>query len=94
MQKYQHAVLLQCETGGQQQVLDTRASIASKVSGLRVFALEVLDNLLTNEIKPVVLPILDDLSVSERLAQLDERFPQVHMNAQDRFEDLVSNPRV
>tara|TARA_E500000331_G_scaffold58958_2_gene53351 strand:+ start:8117 stop:10975 length:2859 start_codon:yes stop_codon:yes gene_type:complete len=71
-------------------MLDTRASIASKVSGLRVFALEVLDNLLTNEIKPVVLPILDDLSVSERLAQLDERFPQVHMNAQDRFEDLVS----
>ncbi|MEM7363670.1 MAG: Npt1/Npt2 family nucleotide transporter [Pseudomonadota bacterium] len=71
-------------------MLDTRASIASKVSELRVFALEVLDNLLTNEIKPVVLPILDDLSVSERLAQLDERFPQVHMNPQDRFEDLVS----
>ena len=53
-------------------MLDTRASMASKVSELRVFALEVLDNLLTNEIKPVVLPILDDLSVSERLAQLDE----------------------
>lgn len=71
-------------------MMDTRASIASRVPELRVYALEVLDNLLTNEIKTVVFPILDDLSVSERLAQLDERFPQVHMNTQDRFEDLVS----
>lgn len=71
-------------------MMDTRASIASRVPELRVYALEVLDNLLTNEIKTVVFPMLDDLSVSERLAQLDERFPQVHMNTQDRFEDLVS----
>ncbi|MAW27785.1 MAG: hypothetical protein CMP98_03160 [Gammaproteobacteria bacterium] len=71
-------------------MMDTRASIASRVPELRVYALEVLDNLLTNEIKTVVFPILDDLSVSERLAQLDERFPQAHMNTQDRFEDLVS----
>ena len=33
-------------------MLDTRANIDSKVAELRVFALEVLDNVLTGEIKP------------------------------------------
>ena len=42
-------------------MLDTRANIGSKVSELRVFALEILDNLLTGEIKQIVLPLLDDL---------------------------------
>lgn len=42
-------------------MLDTRANIDSKVSELRVFALEILDNLLTGEIKQIVLPLLDDL---------------------------------
>lgn len=72
-------------------MLDTRANIDSKVSELRVFALEVLDNLLTNEIKQVVLPILDDLNVSERLALLSVRYPQSKLAPDDRFHNLVSN---
>lgn len=70
-------------------MLDTRANIDSKVSELRVFALEVLDNLLTPEIKEVVLPILDDLTVSERLAALRPRYPQDAMNPKARFHRLV-----
>ncbi|MDZ7685250.1 MAG: HEAT repeat domain-containing protein [Gammaproteobacteria bacterium] len=70
-------------------MLDTRANIDSKVSELRVFALEVLDNLLTPEIKEVVLPILDDLTVSERLIALRPRYPQDSMSANDRFHRLV-----
>ena len=71
-------------------MLDTRANIDSKVSELRVFALEVLDNLLTPEIKQVVLPILDDLTVSERLAHLSVRYPQPSMSPDERFHTLVS----
>jgi AAA family ATP:ADP antiporter len=70
-------------------MLDTRANLDSKVSELRVFALEVLDNLLTSEIKQVVLPILDDLTVSERLAMLAPRFPQARMTATRRFHTLI-----
>ncbi len=70
-------------------MLDTRANIDSKVSELRVFALEVLDNLLTTEIKQVVIPVLDDLNVSERLALLRTRYPQESLGAEARFHRLV-----
>ena len=70
-------------------MLDTRANIDSRISELRVFALEVLENLLTAEIKQVVLPILDEISIAERLQALTVRFPQVSMTADMRFNSLV-----
>ena len=72
-------------------MLDTRANIDSKVAELRVFALELLDNLLTGEIKQIVLPILDDLSVAERLEQMSVRFPQERMTPDVRFHDIVDS---
>jgi HEAT repeat protein len=72
-------------------ILDTRANIDSKVTELRVFALEILDNLLTSEIKQTVLPLLDDLTVAERLEQMSIRFPQEKMSAEARFHDIVDN---
>ncbi len=70
-------------------MLDTRANIDSKVQELRVFALEILDNLLTGEIKQIVLPILEDLTVHERLEQMSIRFPQEKMTPDERFHDAV-----
>ncbi|MFP6806289.1 MAG: hypothetical protein VB957_03770 [Pseudomonadales bacterium] len=70
-------------------MLDTRANIDSNVAELRIFALEVLDNLLTGEIKQIVLPLLDDLTVAERLSILAEKFPQQSMTPEDRFNDVV-----
>ena len=70
-------------------MLDTRANIDSKVAELRVFALEILDNLLTGEIKQIVLPLLNDLTVAERLEQMSEKFPQKVMAADERFHDIV-----
>lgn len=72
-------------------MLDTRANIDSRVAELRVFALEILDNLLTGEIKQIVLPILDDLTVAERLEQMSVRFPQEHMAPDVRYHDIVDN---
>ena len=72
-------------------MLDTRANIDSKVAELRIFALEVLDNLLTGEIKQFVLPILDNLTVSERLALLSEKFPQEVMSPKERFNNIVNS---
>ena len=70
-------------------MLDTRANIDSKVAELRIFALEILDNLLTGEIKQVVLPLLEDLTVAERLEFLAEKFPQGIMTPGERFADIV-----
>ncbi len=70
-------------------MLDTRANLDSKVAELRIFALEVLDNLLTGEIKQIVLPILDDLTVSERLSLLSQKFPQEKMSPEARFNNII-----
>ena len=70
-------------------MLDTRANIDSKVSELRVFALEVLDNLLTAEVKQIIFPLLDDLTVAERLQALSVRFPQTQMNPEPRLNDIL-----
>jgi HEAT repeat protein len=72
-------------------MLDTRANIDSKVSELRVFALEVLDNLLTAEVKQIVFPLLDDLTVSERLQALSVRFPQTSMRPEPRLYHILQN---
>jgi ATP:ADP antiporter, AAA family len=70
-------------------MLDTRANIDSKVTELRSFALEVLDNLLTGEIKQIVLPLLDDLTVAEQLEMLAPKFPQARMSPEERFREIV-----
>ncbi len=70
-------------------MLDTRANIDSKVAELRIFALEVLDNILTSDIKEIVLPILDDVTIKERLEALQPRFPQEHLSGMLRFEEIM-----
>ena len=72
-------------------MLDTRANIDSKISELRVFALEVLDNLLTAEVKQIVFPLLDDLTVAERLEALSIRFPQTPMTPELRLHNILTN---
>jgi len=72
-------------------MLNARANIDSMVIERRVFALEVLDNLLTGEIKKIVLPLLDDLTIAERLEQMSIQFPQKKMSAEERFHDIVDN---
>ena len=72
-------------------ILNARANIDSKVAERRVFALEILDNVLTREIKQTVLPLLDDITVAEKLEQMSDRYPQKKMNAVERFHDIVNN---
>ncbi len=71
-------------------MLNTRANLDSQVSGLRTFALEVLDNLLTTEIKQIVLPLLDDITVAERLEKLAARFPQDRLAPPARFDSILN----
>ncbi|MBV1877656.1 MAG: HEAT repeat domain-containing protein [Pseudomonadales bacterium] len=71
-------------------MLDSRANIDSKISELRVFALEVMDNLLTPEVKSIIIPLLDDLSASEQLQKLSRKFPQQTLTAAARFDEIIS----
>ena len=70
-------------------MLESRANIDSSVADHRVFALEVLDNLLSPDIKQVVIPLLDDISPEEKLEALNASYPQRKLNPELRFQDLL-----
>jgi AAA family ATP:ADP antiporter len=70
-------------------MLESRANIDSKVADHRVFALEVLDALLSPDIKQIVIPLLDDIPPRDQLEALNTSYPQRKLNPEARFEDLV-----
>jgi AAA family ATP:ADP antiporter len=71
-------------------IMDSRARFDSKVADLRVFAIEVLDNFLNPQLKEVIIPLLDDLTVSERLEKLEKYFPQETLTASERFDEIMT----
>jgi AAA family ATP:ADP antiporter len=70
-------------------MLESRANIDSKVADHRVFALEVLDTLLSPDIKQIVIPLLDDIPPRDQLEALNTSYPQRKLNPEARFEDLL-----
>ena len=65
-------------------------NLASNDPRLRSYALEVLDIQTPVALKPVVLPVLEDLVPAERLRRLQPNYPQVPMDRQTRLTELGS----
>ncbi len=53
-------------------------------------ALEVLDNLVSQDIKNIVFPLIDDIPSSQRLSRLVNQFPQKRMNRHERLKEMLS----
>lgn len=63
---------------------------ASRIStDHRAYALEVLDILTPQELKPVVLPLLDELSPLQRRQLLDTVYPQLAMKREERVCNII-----
>ncbi|MCB0170460.1 MAG: HEAT repeat domain-containing protein [Anaerolineae bacterium] len=60
-----------------QAILDTDALLPETVwDKQKTYALEIIDITLSSELKALVLPLLDNLTLQQRLAQLEAIFPQ------------------
>ena len=70
-------------------ILNSRANLSSNIPDRRVFALEILDNLLSPDIKRIVIPLLDDITPAEKLEALNASFPQRKLDPESRFQDLL-----
>ena len=57
-------------------VLSARDHLKSSSKEKRAYAAEILEVTLSQELKDLTLPILENLSLSERLERLENRFPQ------------------
>lgn len=54
-----------------------------------IFALEIIDNFINQEIKQLIIPLFDDISRSQRLKKLHHLFPQQKYKLSDRLKDII-----
>lgn len=69
-----------------QSVLLTKENIQSGTSESITFAVEMLDIFVEEELKPKLIPIVDELKTTERLARLQNHYPPEDF---DSYEDLL-----
>ena len=67
------------------------ALLASPVSQL-AYALEIIDTQLPAGWKPMIMPLLEELSAQDRSSRLEALFPQAHQLREDRLRALIAGP--
>jgi hypothetical protein len=67
-----------------------REHIESKDANAKVYALEIGDMMLDDEIKELFFPIFDDLPVQEKLNRFRYRFPQLKLTSRQRLTDIIN----
>jgi ATP:ADP antiporter, AAA family len=54
-----------------------------------IFALEIIDNFFNQDLKQLIIPLFDDISIKERLRRFHYLFPQHKMSFADRLKDII-----
>ena len=60
----------------------------------RAYALEIVDVLVPEQLKTIMLPLIEDLSAEERLRRLHDRFPQRRLECVSRLYDMIAQPEL
>ena len=68
-----------------------RSAIESKDANARIYALEISDMTISDEIKELFFPIFEDLPVSEKLHRFRHRFPQQKISLPERLEVIINS---
>jgi len=55
-----------------------------------IFALEIIDNFISPDIKQLIVPLFDDISDNQRLRKLNYLFPQQKMIFSDRLKAIIT----
>ena len=67
-----------------------RENIESPDKNAKIYALEVCDMTVPEEVKEMFLPLFEDISISERLSRFSLRFPQEKLSPCDRLKEIVN----
>lgn len=73
-----------------QSVQLVKQNLESESTDAHVFAIELLNVFLADELKPKVFPILEDLSPEEKIERLQEFFPREKFNSVEVLKHLIS----
>ncbi|MCF6183240.1 MAG: hypothetical protein L3J56_01210 [Bacteroidales bacterium] len=55
-----------------------------------IYALELIDNFIEQDLKPYIIPIFDDLSTPQRIKKLSKYFPQKKMTFNERLKWMIT----
>jgi hypothetical protein len=58
----------------------------------KAYALEIIDILTSQELKAILLPLLDDLPAAERFRRLSGPFPQQSLDPRQRLQEIITGP--
>jgi hypothetical protein len=54
-----------------------------------IYALELIDNFVMQELKPLIVPVFDDISVNMKIKKLSKFFPQHKMSFNERLKSII-----
>jgi CRP-like cAMP-binding protein len=57
------------------------------------YAVEIIDMVVSPELKAVLLPLLEDTDRHEQLERLRVYFPQLRLNREERLKDIITSPQ-
>ena len=89
-EKKEHVFLLLSLLYDSKTISHIRQHIESQDTNAKIYALEISDMLISEEIKELFLPIFEDLSIHDRLIRFSQRFPQEKLTLTERIEDIIN----
>ncbi len=54
-----------------------------------IFAMEIIDNFISQDIKQYIVPLFDDISVNQKIRKLGHYFPQKKLNLTERLKEII-----
>lgn len=76
-----------------QSILRAWENLAHESAEKRAYALEIIDVFVSQELKAMLFPLVDELSPAQRLQQLSDHFPQFRLGCNQRLREIVTQPR-
>lgn len=91
-EKKEHVFLLLSLLYESRTIRHIREYIESKDPTARVYALEIGDMIIADDIKELFFPVFEDLSIQERISRFSARFPQEELSPVRRLYDIINKP--
>ncbi|MEE9491220.1 MAG: cyclic nucleotide-binding domain-containing protein, partial [Dehalococcoidia bacterium] len=73
-------------------ILRARDNLTHASAEKRAYALEVIDVLISKELKGILLPLLQDLAPNQQLQKLSTFFPQPKLSRDQRLRKIIAGP--
>jgi CRP-like cAMP-binding protein/ATP/ADP translocase len=73
-----------------QSILRARDNLLQDSPEKKAYALEIIDLLVSQELKPMLFPLLEDLTPTQRLNRLHAFFPQQSLDRDQQLERIIS----